>query len=243
MHNAVPGPSRVRSHSGNLRHGTVRHPEVFGYATFQRQGMVLHNGITCGHGNRIKEELSMDTVIRIATEADSAFVHSVYGHYVYHSNATFSTVNPSVESYREKIRHTLETYPFYICETDGKPCGFTYGAQIRPHEAYQWDVEGTIYLSPDAPRRAGLGSKLYGQLLDTLQKQGFKTVYGVITDLNEPSLALHRALGFTEAGHFRNMGYKNGLWLGVIWMQKTIGSFGGVPDEPIPFAQWRERGL
>ena len=182
----------------------------------------------------------MGLIIRIATEADATFVHDVYGHYVYHSNATFSTENPDVESYREKIRHTLEIYPFYICEVDGTPCGFAYGAQIRPHEAYKWDVEATIYLAPDAPRRKGIGSAMYLKLLDTLQGQGFKTVYGVITDQNEPSLALHRALGFVEAGHFRNMGYKNGQWLGVIWMQKNLGTFEGIPAEPTPFCVWRE---
>lgn len=182
----------------------------------------------------------MAYTIRVATGADAAFVHDVYGHYVYHSNATFSTENPDVESYRQKILHTLEMYPFYICEADGEPCGFAYGAQIRPHEAYKWDVEATIYLAPDAPRRTGLGSTLYQKLLDTLQKQGFKTVYGVITDTNEPSLALHQAMGFVEAGHFRNMGYKNGQWLGVIWMQKNIGGFDGVPAEPMPFLEWNK---
>jgi len=178
----------------------------------------------------------MSRTIRLATEADAAFVHDVYGHYVAHSNATFSTVNPDVESYRQKIIHTLAVYPFYICEVDGQPVAFAYGAQIRPHEAYQWDVEATIYLAPDAPRRQGIATALYRQLLDTLQAQGFKTVYGVITDCNEPSLALHRALGFVQAGHFMNMGYKNGQWLGVIWMQINIGSFEGEPTQPTPFA-------
>lgn len=181
----------------------------------------------------------METSIRIATPEDAQFVHDVYGHFVYHSNATFSTENPSVESYREKILHTLERYPFYICELNGTPCGFAYGAQIRPHEAYQWDVEATIYLAPDAPKRIGLGRTLYKKLLDTLREQGYKTVYGVITDQNEPSLALHRAMGFAQAGHFRNMGYKNGEWLGVVWMQLNLGNFEGVPEDPIPFARLR----
>jgi len=183
----------------------------------------------------------MDCVLRVAAEGDAAFVHDVYGFYVRHSDATFSTENPGVESYRQKILHTLETYPFYICEAGGVPCGFAYGAQIRPHEAYRWDVEATLYLAPDAPKRAGLGSALYGKLLDTLKRQGFKTVFGVITDSNAPSLALHRALGFTQAGHFPHMGYKNGRWLGVIWMQKDIGGFQGAPEEPVPFSVWRKR--
>jgi len=185
----------------------------------------------------------MNVTIRIATEADAAFVHDVYGYYVTNSNATFSAENPDVESYRHKILHTLETYPFYLCEVDGTPYGFAYGAQIRPHEAYRWDVEATIYLKPDAPRRTGLGTALYTQLLVALQAQGFKTVYGVITDQNLPSIALHKAMGFTEAGHFTNMGYKHGQWLGVVWMQKNLGTFDGIPEEPIPFQTWRQTNL
>lgn len=182
----------------------------------------------------------MQVNIRPATEADAPFVHDVYGYYVHHSNATFSMENPSVESYREKILHTMETHPFYLCELDGQPCGFAYGAQIRPHEAYRWDVEATIYLSPDTPRRTGLGTSLYRRLLDTLAAQGYKNVYGVITDQNEPSLALHRALGFSEAGRFPNMGYKNGQWLGVVWMHLALGSFEGIPAEPVPFSVWQQ---
>lgn len=183
--------------------------------------------------------MTPNVTIRTAILADASFVHDVYGYFVDHSNATFSTENPDLEHYRQKITQTLGKYPFYILETMGVPCGFAYGGPIRPHEAYQWDVEATIYLSPETPRRQGLGRTLYAALLDTLTRQGFKTVYGVITDQNEPSLALHRAMGFTEAGHFRNMGYKNGQWLGVIWMQKTLGAFDNPPNDPIPFSQWQ----
>ncbi|MCE5342270.1 MAG: N-acetyltransferase family protein [Eubacteriales bacterium] len=177
----------------------------------------------------------MNVSIRTATGEDAAFVHDVYGYYVENTNVTFSTENPDVESYRQKILHTLETYPFYICEADGKPCGFAYGSQIRPHEAYRWGVEATVYLAPDAPKRTGLGSTLYTRLIDTLTQQGFMTVYGVITEQNEPSLALHRAMGFTMAGQFDRMGYKNGQWLGVIWMRKEIGHFSDTPSEPVLF--------
>ncbi len=181
----------------------------------------------------------MEIQIRVANENDAQFVHDVYGYYVYNGNVTFSTQNPDVESYRKKILHTLETYPFYICEVDGKSVGFAYGGQIRPHDAYRWGVEGTVYLAADAPKRMGLGRALYGKLLDTLQEQGFQTVYGVITENNEPSLALHRAMGFTQTGHFLRMGYKNGSWLGVIWMQKEIGTFEAHPKEPVPFPEWK----
>jgi L-amino acid N-acyltransferase YncA len=184
----------------------------------------------------------MNTTIRVAETADARFVHDVYGHYVAHSNYTFSTENPSVADYAKKIEHTLEAYPFYILEADGAPVGFAYASQIRPHEAYRWTAEATIYLSPDAPRRRGLGRLLYQKLLDTLQALNIQTVFGVITATNEPSVRLHLSMGFTEVGRFERMGNKYGEWLDVVWMQKTLNVLPDSAEPPIPFARWRKPG-
>ena len=185
----------------------------------------------------------MKAQIRIAEKADAQFVHDVYGYYVEHTNVTFTTENPSVEAYAEKIETALVRYPFYILETDGAPCGFAYAGQIRPHEAYQWTAEGTVYLSPDAPKRMGLGRMLYQRLLDTLQEQGIQTVFGVITATNEPSIRMHLSMGFEEVGRFKRMGNKNGEWLDVVWMQKTLSTLNANPDNPIPFYIWRKRNI
>ena len=181
----------------------------------------------------------MKYVIRIAERKDAEAVHDIYGHYVNHTTTTFCTVNPSVSDYVQKIETTEKMYPFLVAEWDGKVIGFTYGAQFRAHGAYLWNVESTICLAPDTPRRCGIGSALYGRMLEMLKEQGFLSVYGVVVETNEPSLALHRSLGFRPAAHFAQMGYKHGAWLGVFWMQKQIGSVDGEPTPPIPFAEYR----
>ena len=183
----------------------------------------------------------MNTEIRIAKAADAQFVHDVYGYYVEHTDITFTTVNPSVEAYGEKIAKTLEVYPFYILEADGAPRGFAYAGKFRPHEAYQWVAEGTICLAPDAPKRMGLGSTLYRKLLDTLKAQGMQSLFGVITTTNEASLQMHIRLGFENVGHFKRMGNKGGRWLDVVFMQKTLNTLPDLPNPPVPFAVWRTR--
>jgi phosphinothricin acetyltransferase len=175
--------------------------------------------------------------IRIATRADACFVHDVYGYFVAHTNVTFSTKNLSVEVYEKKIEITLETYPFFILEVDDAPCGFAYAAQIRPHEAYQWTAEATIYIMPDAPKRKGLGKLLYRKLLNTLQSQGIQTVFGVITATNEPSIQMHLNMGFTKVGNFERMGNKCGEWLDVVWMQKSLAVLSENPKPPVPFSK------
>ena len=179
----------------------------------------------------------MKTSIRVATKHDAQFVHDIYGYYVQNTNVTFSTANPSVEAYAVKIEKTLADYPFYILEVDGVPGGFAYAGPIRPHEAYRWTAEATIYLTPEAPKQQGLGRLLYQKLLDTLLVQGIQTVFGVITATNEPSLKMHVSMDFTEVGRFQRMGNKRGKWLDVVWMQKTLAVLRDTPNPPIPFSQ------
>ena len=121
-------------------------------------------------------------------------------------------------------RNDRKMYPFFVAEYDGKVIGFTYSSQLRPHDAYQWDVKTTICLAPDTPRRCGIGSSLYQKILEMLKEQGFKSVYGVIVESNEPGLALRRSLGFYEAAHFEHMGYKRGMWYGII-SRRTLTAF------------------
>lgn len=180
----------------------------------------------------------MNYHIRVATEADAQSVHDIYGAYVPVDYVTFTIDNPSVESYREKIVHTLKDYPFLIAEgDDGKILGYTYGSPLRPHDAYKWNVEWTIVLAPDAPRRQGIATALYNKFSEILVKQGYRFIYGVLVDNNEASIALHESLGFTEWGHFENIGYKLGKWRGIRWMVKQIASLEGDPGKIKAFSE------
>lgn len=171
---------------------------------------------------------------RYATVEDAQAVHDIYGYYVEHTAVTFTTQNPDVDSYAEKI--SKSRYAFWIAEENGEVIGFAYADRIRPHDAYLWDVELTVYLRHGAAAHSGVGSGLYERLLADITQQGFRNAYGVITQSNEASLAFHRKFGFSEVARFENMGYKHGKWHGVIWMHKALGSFDGVPALPTPFA-------
>ena len=179
----------------------------------------------------------MNTSIRVATIADAQFVHDVYGYYVENTNVTFYIENFTLEEFETKITTTLKTFPFFILELDGKPSGFAFANVIRPQDAYRWTAEGTVYLSPEAPKRRGLGHILYLKLLDCLKEQGIQTVFGVITATNTASLQMHLRMGFTEAGRFKRMGNKHGEWLDVVWMEKTLNILADDPKPPIPFSQ------
>lgn len=178
----------------------------------------------------------MEYRIRIAEEKDAKAIHDIYGEYVGGNDVTFTVYNPSVEQYREKIINTKKMYPFFVAQdTDGQILGYCSGTALRPHDAYRWNVESTIMLGKDTPRRQGIATALYTEFIRTLKKQNFQYVYGVLVDTNTASIALHKSLGFQEVGHFENAGYKNGKWLGILWMQKYIGDRSSRVEEPVPF--------
>lgn len=167
----------------------------------------------------------MKIIIRDAVESDAKAIHDIYGYYAENTSVTFTEKNPPEEVYRQNIINTKKAYPYIVaCDESGNVLGMAYGGKVRAHDAYKFSVETTIYVSNDAPKRQGIGSKLYTCLEERLSSMGYKFMYGVITDDNEPSIALHRALGFEEVGHFKDIGYKFGKWKGIVWYRKQIGS-------------------
>jgi phosphinothricin acetyltransferase len=74
-----------------------------------------------------------------------------------------------------------------------------------------------------------MGRALYTRLLEQLRARGLWTVCAGITQPNDASNGLHRAMGFTAVGTFRRIGWKAGAWHDVQWWQLDLR-----PTEPGP---------
>lgn len=170
-------------------------------------------------------------LIRRALPADALAVAEIYAHYVRNTAVTFALQPPSAADYAARMADSR--FPFFVAEDAGIVLGFVYAAPFRVKEAYRWDVEMTIYLTPGCEGR-GIGSRLMDKCLCCLQAQGFLNAYSCITLPNERSVGLHRRYGFVELGVFPKTGYKLGEWRDVVWMGKVLGNFDDVPGEPLP---------
>lgn len=175
-------------------------------------------------------------LLRTARIEDGAALCGIYHPYVMETAITFICKEPTAESFSDKIKSLITQYPFIVCEDNGKAVGYAYASALRPHDAYQWDAELSVYVDRDFHGH-GAGKKLYTALLDLLKIQGYQTVYGVISLPNEKSLALHAAFGFETLGVFPKSGYKLGKWHDIIWLQKTLGEFPDNPVPPTPFSR------
>lgn len=181
-------------------------------------------------------------MIRFAAAKDAAELLEIYAPYVTGTTVSFEYEVPAVEEFRRRVEETSARYPYLVWEEDEALLGYAYAHPYAARPAYQWSAELTVYLRQGVSRR-GLGSQLYGALMELLRLQGVRNVYGCVTAENTASVAFHHALGFREAGRFSQVGYKLGRWLDVLWLEKALAS-GGEPQPLVSFPQVdREQAL
>lgn len=176
------------------------------------------------------------TVLRLASSADSKAILDIYAPYIQNTSFTFETEVPSVEEFAERIRTYLITWPWLVCEIDGKIAGYAYATKYRERTAYQWCVESSIYLHDDF-QKAGIGKALYSALFEILKRQGFNNVYAVINLPNEKSVAFHERCGFEYFATYEKVGYKLGKWKNVGWWKLAVNEYGDEPTAPIKFSE------
>jgi L-amino acid N-acyltransferase YncA len=162
-------------------------------------------------------------VVRAAGPADLEAVAAIFAHYVTTTETTFEEVPPAAADWQRRLDDLAgRNLPFLVAEDDGTICGFAYASPWRPKPAYRHTVEDTVYVSPARTGR-GLGRALLGALLSWCEQAGARQVIAVIADTgSDASVALHRRLGFEQAGRLRRVGRKHGRWIDTVLMQRDL---------------------
>ena len=168
-------------------------------------------------------------VIRSASTADAARILEIYAHYVVNTSITFEYEVPTVSEFRERVKSTLEGYPYIVIEEDGKIVGYAYAGPFKERVAYDRSCEVSIYLDRDS-RGRGYGRALYEELEKRLASRGILNLYACVASpieedeyLTDDSEQFHARLGYKRVGEFHQCGYKFGRWYNMIWMEKLIG--------------------
>lgn len=164
---------------------------------------------------------------RLAKQHDAEAVRAIYAPVVESSAISFETEPPTVEEMARRIADIGATYPFLV--TDG---GYAYASQHRSRAAYRFSVDVSVYLAEHA-RGRGLGRALYERLFAILAAQGFVSAYAGVALPNPASVGLHKAVGFTEVGVYRGVGFKFGAWHDVLWLERALRPRDRDPQEPI----------
>ena len=168
--------------------------------------------------------------IRSAVESDVASLLAIYAPLVRDTTITFETQVPEHEAFAARVLEYSRRFPWLVGEDEQGVSGYVYASPHRSRAAYRWSVGSSVFVSPRA-QRTGVARRMMGVLLDALRRQGACRVYAGVTLPNDPSVALHRSLGFRSVGRYENVGFKHGGWHDVGWWQFDLA---GTDEEPRP---------
>ena len=166
-----------------------------------------------------------NVTVRDAGESDMAAIRAIYAHHVLHGLATFEEVPPAVEEMLARRAAVLAAgLPYLAAELDGRVVGYAYATAYRPRPAYRFSIEDSVYVA-DGLAGKGIGSALLGELIARCEKGPWRQMLAVIGNSgNEGSIALHRRMGFADAGTFTSVGFKLGRWVDTVLMQRSLGA-------------------
>ncbi len=176
--------------------------------------------------------------IRLADESDLPAILDLLNREIRDGYAHFGTVVQTVGELRADFERARASYPWLVAEQppgdDDRPPGFMGFARCAPwktREAYDWTVEGAVYVHPDH-RNYGVGQALYAKLIPILRAQGYHLLVGGIALPNAASVRVHESVGMKRVATFERIGYKQGQWRNVGYWAITLA-----PDplaEPVP---------
>ncbi len=166
-------------------------------------------------------------LLRLATTADLPAIADIYNHYVLHCTCTYQT-EPDTLADRAAwfAEHPPDKYPVIVAELDGssgaaRVIGWGSLSKFRPRAAYAPTAEPSVYVHHDFLGQ-GLGRMLLVELIERARAAGFHSLIGGASADRAASIALQERLGFVRVAHLKEVGYKFGRWLDVVYFQLML---------------------
>jgi phosphinothricin acetyltransferase len=172
-------------------------------------------------------------LFRAATPDDLPAITAIYNQVIAGSTAVYSDDPVTVEDRAAWLASRLaQGYPVLVAELDGAVGGFSTFGDFRAWPGYRFTVEHSVHVREDL-RGRGLGAPLVQALFPLATGLGkHMMVAGVDAD-NAGSIRFHERLGFERVGCFREVGFKFGRWLDLVFLQRRLGEGGAGADDEL----------
>jgi len=110
---------------------------------------------------------------------------------------------------------------FVAVDDSGRIAGWSALNRYHDRKGYQFTSENSVYVAPEK-RGKGIGRLLMAPLIEAARQRGLHAILAGIDADNEASLRLHASFGFVKVAHFKQIGFKFGRWLDVVYMELMI---------------------
>ena len=165
----------------------------------------------------------MTWTVHDAAEGDLPAILAIYNDVIEHTTAVYTDAPVTLGQRRTWLAERQGAGLPVIVARDGAGAvgGFASYGPFRPWPGYATTVEHSVYVA-SAVRRQGIAKLLVTALLARARAQDLHVVIGGIDAANEASLALHRELGFTPAGHLHQVARKFGAWVDLVLVERRL---------------------
>jgi L-amino acid N-acyltransferase YncA len=160
--------------------------------------------------------------IRDAGASDLSGLLEIYNEVIATSTAVYSETPVTLEDRQAWWRARIALgYPVLVAHDDSGVVGFSTFGDFRTWPGYRYTVEHTVHVRADR-RGTGIGSALVAALFPRADALGKHVMVAGIDAANAGSIRFHQRLGFETAGCLKEVGWKFGRWLDLVFLQKML---------------------
>lgn len=160
--------------------------------------------------------------ISSAARAQLPQILAIYNEVIRNTTAVYADAEVTLANREAWLDAKAEQgYPVLVaCDASGV-LGFGTFGEFRAWPCYRYSVEHSVHVRADS-RGRGIGRALVLALLEAAAGLQKHCMIAGIDAQNAVSIGLHESLGFSVAGHLREVGFKFGRWLDLKFMQRLI---------------------
>jgi len=160
--------------------------------------------------------------VRDAREEDLAGVLAIYNDVIATTTAVYRDDPATLEDRREwwQARAALG-YPVLVAVEEGEVVGLASFGDFRASPGYRYTVEHSVHVRAGR-RGSGLGQALMQPLIARARALGKHVMMAGVDADNAGSIRFHERLGFERVGRLREVGFKFGRRLDLVFLQRLL---------------------
>jgi phosphinothricin acetyltransferase len=173
------------------------------------------------YNNPPLQGVAMQPTIRLATESDLVAINDIYNHYVLNATCTYQEEPETMAARVAWFARHGERHPVTVAVAGDEVVGWGSLTPLHGRSAYRFTVENSVYIH-HAFHRQRIGSSILADLILRAKRIGHHCIIASIDGEQTVSLALHAKFGFEKVAHLKEVGFKFGRWLDVIYLEKML---------------------
>jgi phosphinothricin acetyltransferase len=171
---------------------------------------------------RAVDACSQTTTVLDASRQDLPQILAIYNEVIRNSTAVYSEVEFTTARggawFDAKAEHG---FPFIVARDANDIVGFGTFGEFRPWPCYRHSVEHSLHVRADC-RGRGIGRALLVELIARAAAMHKHVMVAGVDADNAASIRMHERLGFERVGHLREVGFKFGRWLDLVFLERTL---------------------